>query len=258
MGLALAVTLLSAGACSSSTSSGSPEPGTAPTSALSTTEAATGADVELEFVRGVTSHTPEGVDAAARSTVPGSPAALYVDVERLRDEVRREAGEAPGAENVQRQSETVIMSYPLVGMYRAFTDFVFDGDLITSFSVASVPIDGQVVGPAGTATFGGDTYQIVGARIGGLGELSVVVQATGGSPGAVLPLEATLETSSGSLPSDANTSVPVTTTAPGASILAYYEFMRPTDAIAVNLRVCTQGTNECGVVTLPFVATQTA
>jgi hypothetical protein len=257
-GIALTVPLLFAAACSSASSSGSSnsDPVTAP--ATSTTEAATHANLEVEFVRALTSHTAEGVEAAARSTVPGSSAAQYVDFERLRDEVRREAGEAPGPENVQGQDDRVVMSYPMVGMYRAFTDFVFDGDLISSFSVASVPIERRVVGPGEAVTVGGDTYQIAGARIDSLGQLSVVVQVTGGSPGTVLPQDATLNTTAGAVPSDFSGSVPLSETAPGASILAYYEFLNPANITSISLHVCTQGTNVCEDITLPFLSTQTA
>jgi hypothetical protein len=257
-GIVLTVPLLFAAACSSASSSGSSnsDPVTAP--ATSTTEAATHANLEVEFVRALTSHTAEGVEAAARSTVPGSSAAQYVDFERLRDEVRREAGEAPGPENVQGQDDRVVMSYPMVGMYRAFTDFVFDGDLISSFSVASVPIERRVVGPGEAVTVGGDTYQIAGARIDSLGQLSVVVQVTGGSPGTVLPQDATLNTTAGAVPSDFSGSVPLSETAPGASILAYYEFLNPANITSISLHVCTQGTNVCEDITLPFLSTQTA
>jgi len=256
--IATAVLILLAVACSSESppSSTPPLPATEPTTSI--TNSTTEADSEVAFVRGLTSHTVEGVDAASGMTVPGSPAALYVDFERLRDDVRREAGVVPAPDNVQRQDDRVVMSAPLVGMYRAFMDFGFDGNLIRSFSVASVPIDELVVGAGETATVAGDTYEIVGARIDSLNAFEVVVKVTGGSPGTALPMDASLNTTDGPVASDAKNSVPRTESSPGEPVLAYYEFFNPSDIISITLHVCTKATSACGDVTLGFQSTQTA
>ncbi len=256
--MALTVPLLFAVACSSGSSSRSSTSEPAPDATTSIPVPTTETDLEVEFVRALTSQSVEGVERAAAMAVPGSPAALYVDFERLRDDVRREAGEALAADLVQRQDDRVVMSSPLVEMYRAFTDFAYEGDLIHSFAVATVPIDGLVVGPGTTATVGGDTYQIAGARISSLGTFAVVVEVTGGSPGTVLPTDATLNTTDGPQASELTGSVPITQSAPGTSVLAYYEFFRPVDIVSVGLHVCTQGTNVCEDITLEFLATQTA
>ena len=208
-------------------------------------------------MKALTSHSPDGLDDATRLAAPGSWAALLVDYQRQRDQLRVEAGEHAGPDDVRRQDQLVTVSCPRVEACWAFTDWVFEGTLISSFSIGSVPIDGHVAGPAGPVMFAGDTYQIAGAMVDPTsGALGILVRVTGGSPGSILPLDATLNGSRGQVvPSDFRGSLPRTTTQPGTTTLALYEFLQPGTPQSVTLHVCTQRAASCQNVVLPFVQT---